>query len=436
MKSVRWIAILWAAIVICGCNKPNDDDNVKPVDPEDKAGNVTFVIVDDFMSRTPENSALINDNQYWQTLQANGFKRKLFASTNPAAKQYLEKAEKEKFQIPGLFVVNEKTNKWLVTEKLTTKERVSQIAQHYYPKSARGPPVEIYIEPETGKLRKLGVVPPTEELKALREKSPTLLSALKAQGLDLVPKDQWKDVEYPQFRQPIWVLDQHSSSGCVGYSCAAAHMKKRELDGHPYVKLSGSFTYSNINGGRDSGAMILDSMYSGMKHGFADNKYMDFPKIFSSQVSPECRADAATRKMMVAYPINTEAEMATALQLGLIVQAGVQVDGAFGSFDSEGISRASGRYANHSIHIYGMKKINGEFVYEMGNTWGATWGPKRNGSCFLRNRGVILQGDAFVHVDSEWNPNSIPTPKRPRQIDFEEGSIHVPQVDTRFVLAQ
>lgn len=413
------------AVVVLGCKQPNVDPNV---DPDDK-GAITFVILDDIEQRTPENHAVIGDNTLWQQLIADGLERRILNVANPAAKPYVERANDKKISIPALFVVNG-SGKFLVSEKLGDAKRVKELAKKYTPKSARGPPA--YFDPSTGQTYRLGMIPADAEALQKRAKMVPFLTGLKARGASLIPRDQWKEVQYPQFHDPKWVLNQQNTNGCVGFSCAAANMKLRHIHGHLFERFSGNFSYAGINGGRDAGAMILDSQIFSQKYGFCREDEFPMPGIYWRQVPEKAKESGLTRQLVLSYPIDTEEEMATALQLGMIVQAGVQVDGNFSSFDANGVSRANGRYANHSIHIYGMKQVAGEWVYYMGNTWGSKWGPWQNGSCFLRAKGIVLRGDAFVHADSEWSPSDLPTPKR----DIQPLSVTPLTGDSsRFILA-
>lgn len=247
--------------------------------------------------------------------------------------------------------------------------------------------------------RKLGLLPPTPEALKRRSRLKSFSDFLGEKGLTILAKDLWKEVKHKGLSDPKFVLDQHNSSGCVGYSEAAAEMKIRALRGMPFERLSGSFTYAHINGGSDSGAMILDALESACKNGHALESEFNYPQLFLRQIPQGVKETALSRRSIMALPVNTLEEVATALQMGFIVQAGVQVDGSFNSFDSNGISGARGQYANHSIHLCGMVNIGGEWVYEMPNSWGL-WGPFRNGTCYLRAKGIVISGDAWVHVDA------------------------------------
>lgn len=414
MKRLFTLAL---TLIVVGCNTPNVDPDVDPK----KGAELLLVVVDELNTRSPETGTILHKDQYWQGVQAKGHAYKFLEATNPSAAPF--KTAAEKCGLPALLIYRAKDVKLLAAEKLpAATSEIDKLILRFGGKRERGPPVyqsasgELVSEPEihvddSGVVRRLAVKAPTAKVKARRMELLGLGEFLKKKGVSLIPPEKWVEIDYPRFHKPEFVLDQRSTSGCVGFSAAAANMKIRALRGMTPERLAGAFVYSLINGGNDSGAMIDDSRLALNKYGVCLDSENPLPKIFWRQVSEEAKQSALTRQMTVAYRCDNINEVATALQLGLIVQAGVQVDGNFSSFDQNGISRARGRYANHSIHLYGMKQIDGKWVYRMGNTWGATWGPFRDGSCYLRPEGIVIEGDAFVHADSEWKPADLPTPK-------------------------
>lgn len=415
--SVVLYAVL--AITFSGCRFPGPVD--PDVDPK-KGSELLLIVLDDANSRTVETGTILHDDQFWQRLKAKGHEYRFIQSGNPASESF--KPAAEKCGMPALLIYRAKDVRLLAAEKLPTEsKRIDDLVLKYGGKRERGPPkyIDIHGEPASepdihidsqNEVRRLGVIQPSDKVKARRMEMMGLGEFLRKKGVPLIPAEKWVEIDYPRFHKPEFVLDQRSTSGCVGFSAAAANMKMRALRGMTPERLSGAFVYSLINGGNDGGAMIDDSRVALTKYGVCLDAENPLPKIFWRQVNDEAKQSALKRQMTVAYRCDNINEVATALQLGLIVQAGVQVDGNFSSFDNNGISRARGRYANHSIHLYGMKQIDGKWVYRMGNTWGATWGPFQDGSCYLRPEGIVIQGDAFVHVDSKWMPEQIPTPRQ------------------------
>lgn len=434
-----------ACFAFSGCNSPN----VNPVDPV-KGAELLLIVLDDMNTRSIETGVILHNDQYWQGIKAKGHAYKFIQSTNPVADRY--KPAAEKCGMPALLVYRAKDNRLLSAVKLPlATPDIDKLVSRFGGKRVRGPPRymsssgELVSEPEIhidsdGNVRKLAVIPADERVKSRRMQLMGLGEFLEKKGVTLIPEEKWVEIDYPRFHKPEFVLNQQSTSGCVGFSCAAANMKIRALRGMTPERLSGAFVYAYINGGNDGGAMIDDSRVALEKYGVCLDTENPLPKIFLRQISDDAKKSAEKRQMTVAYRCDNVQEVASALQLGLIVQAGVQVDGNFSSFDENGVSRANGRSANHSIHLYGMKKIDGKWVYRMGNTWGATWGPFKDGSCYLRPSGIVIQGDAFVHADSEWLPEDLPTPKQRinnltiQPILNTKGIRHA--TDARFVTAQ
>lgn len=395
--------LLGVLILFSGCNRPIDDDTI---DPKDKTGNLAISIVEDLYGRTPENAAVARDAEFWHQQRANGHAVRFFRSGTDEAKLFDVQVKAK--GLPTIILSNAKSGKILNFQRLSNDPvEVQKLISKYEGK--RGPPI---YEDSTGQPRKLGLIPATDAQKKARKNLMGLGAFLEASGVKLIPKEQWVDIEVPHWNQKQYVIDQGSTSSCVGASAAAAIGKLMEARGQPFQLQSGPFIYAHINGGRDAGAYIADAFEALKKYGTVPAKSFNYPNLYLRQIPSSVKEDGLKHVLTAGYLIDTEAEMATALQMGLIVQAGVQVDGNFERFDSNGISSARGRYANHSIHIDGMKKIGGEWVYHMPNTWGSGWGPFRNGSCYLRSSGVILAGEAFAHGDVKWDAKDLPVIKR------------------------
>ena len=244
--------------------------------------------------------------------------------------------------------------------------------------------------------RKLGLLPLDDATRNLAASKPSFGDYLAENNLPLYQEEDWEEVD-PEFGDEF-VLDQHQTSGCVGFSEAAAEMKIRALRGMPFETLSGAFSYSLVNGGRDGGAQIIAARDAAEQHGHALESEFHLPNIYWNQVPPSVRQSALERKSRISYRINSPAEAASAILEGFIVQAGVCVGGNFNSLTREGIAGYTRGYANHSIHLFGLKRINGEWCFKMGNTWSKNWAIR--GNCWLHKYAPIW-GDSFAHVDSE-----------------------------------
>lgn len=259
-----------------------------------------------------------------------------------------------------------------------------------------------------GETRRLGLLPPNDEALAHRKVCGSFKEFLGANGLNLIPESDWHDVDYGQFFDDKFINNQHDCSGCVGWSAAGAEMATRAAMGMEFEKLSGAFIYAQINGGRDQGSMITDSMRAAKQYGYCLESEFNYPKLFKNQIPKSAYESAEKRQSTNAVVITTDEEFFTAIQLGFFPQFGVNASGRFGQFDSNGVCGITKGYANHSVYARGMKKINGVWCPYMPNSWGM-WGPFGNGCAYVDRRGVILS-DAYVHIANEWDASKIPTP--------------------------
>ncbi len=259
-----------------------------------------------------------------------------------------------------------------------------------------------------GNERRLGLIPPDEQALAERKKCKSFTQFLGEKGLNLIPESDWVDVDYGDFFGNEFINDQKNCSGCVGWSAAGAEMATRAAMGMPFEKLSGAFIYAHINGGRDAGAMITDSMAAGMKYGYCLESEFNYPKLFKNQIPQSAYESAAKRQSTNAYTISHDEEFFTAIMLGFFPQFGVNASGSFGRFNSDGVCGITRGWANHSVYGRGMKKIKGNWTTYMPNSWNM-WGPFGNGCAYVDRRGILLQ-DSYVHIASEWDVSLIPTP--------------------------
>ena len=424
-------------LMIVGCSLPVPTPGPGP----NESGDLNITVIEDKLERSPENSVVIRDTSFWHQQRVNGHNVRFFTTGTVEANDY--KAFTEKVGIPALIIQSAKSGKTFKYVRMPNDTpSVQKLISKY--ESKRGPPVQMY-QDSLGEVHGLGLKPSTPERKAkLRQQFMGFGTMLESKGLKLIPRDKWVDVEVPHWNAPEYVINQGQTSSCVGASAAAAAGKTLEAGGKPFSLQSGPFIYAHINNGRDSGAYIDDALETLQKNGTVPAKLFDYKDgLYLRQIPASVKTEGLKHQLTVGYLLNSEAELATAIQMGFVCQAGVQVDGSFERFDSNGVSSARGRYANHSIHIDGMKQINGEWCYHMPNTWGAKWGPFNNGSCYLRPAGVILEGDAFVHADYEWDASELPIKKRAKlplfQVESKGNQNADRQIetrDTRLVLAQ
>ena len=255
--------------------------------------------------------------------------------------------------------------------------------------------LEIFTD-HTGERRGLACLQPTEDHLKVRAGIPTLTQYLESQGLSLIPRDKWVEITHPTMGTEF-INNQRSCNGCTGWSAAQAEMRMRAARGFKFVKLSGAYIYSQINGGRDAGSVITDSQMQLMRAGTCTEAEFDYPNIYASQA----RNITPLYKSLITVTVSTFDEIGTAIQMGFFPQFGVTVGGIFERFDSDGVAGYTRGMANHSVHGAGMKRAtSGKPIVEMPNTWGAQWGPFGNGKCYLSEPAIAGAGmEGYVHID-------------------------------------
>lgn len=260
---------------------------------------------------------------------------------------------------------------------------------------------------------------------ALRQADPNERAKMKAvsSAFQLIPRSQWRQIDRrPLWAKPEFILNQKSTSGCVGFSAASAEMRSRDLRGLTYARLSGSYVYSWINGGRDQGANIVDSLNALQQHGTCLDSTCPVSSIYRSQSKA---GDAEAQRFKIGYGVAvTSSDQASCfdwvgsiIQQGAIAQFAIEVGNNFENFDANGVAGYAAGYGNHSVEGDGMIQINGVWYITMPNTWGP-WGPWNNGYVLLAEKhimGVVQAGgqDAYAHIDVMNDPQDANNPVLP-----------------------
>ena len=251
-----------------------------------------------------------------------------------------------------------------------------------------------------GVVRKLGWVPPSDSHKMARSSRQGMIEFLDSTNRGLIPRDEWQPISRRLLFGPSFVNDQKSSSGCSGWSGAQALMRLRHMAGMSFHKLSGAFLYSQVNGNRDNGSVILDVDSTLTTQGTCLESEFNFPKIFDRDVPSSARETAKRFKLLQSLTLDTFDEAATAIQLGYIVCYPLQVGSNFNKFDN-GVAGYAKGYGNHAVHAFGLVNVNGVWCLETGNSWSASWGPWSNGSCLVSEKAFAGLGgsdDSYCQI--------------------------------------
>ena len=206
----------------------------------------------------------------------------------------------------------------------------------------------------------------------------------------VIPRSQWREINNrSKFPPEQWIYDQDGLGACVGNGSTAALRKIRFLSGMTDVRLAPGCTYAQINGGRDQGAVISDSLTALQQTGTISSAKLgsDQKPCYLKQLPSDWKKEAARFRIEEAYHCASFDEVCSAIQLGYIVPFGFQVGNNFGQFTPDGVAGASNGPGNHCVHADGLHKLpSGEWALDTVNSWGADWGPWHNGRCYLVER--------------------------------------------------
>ena len=193
------------------------------------------------------------------------------------------------------------------------------------------------------------------------------------------------------------VMNQGSTSSCVGHgSVAGMEIAYKQL-GNPSQQFSPFFTYALINGGSDNGAMISDALKALKKYGACPLDDMPKGAMYERQIPKKAYEQASRFKVSQAYQCDSFEEVCQAISVGFTVPLGIYVGNNFGDLDSDGVSPLPrGGGGGHCILGCGLKKTSKYgWVIKIQNSWGSNFG--ENGFCYIqKNHFKYMDPDAFA----------------------------------------
>jgi hypothetical protein len=235
--------------------------------------------------------------------------------------------------------------------------------------------------------RLLGRIPDTP---ALKSKYPRFRSAV-----PMVPRSSWWKKERRRLLDSKFILDQKNHGSCVGFGSAGAVMRARALTGQSFVKLSGAYIYSFINGGRDSGAMIGDAMDVVLK-GTVTDELVPWDDIYPSRYDvSKCNTVRVRFRAEECYRAESYEEIVSGILMDYIAVFAVMVGGSFTNLDSSGICGFDRGPGNHCVHGDGVTQVGSEWVIDMPNSWGTQFG--QDGRGYITQRHIeSVQQDCYL----------------------------------------
>lgn len=194
-------------------------------------------------------------------------------------------------------------------------------------------------------------------------------------GVEELPDSEIKEVDY-SFAD-IRILNQKRTSGCVGWSAAKLMRLLLSLVGaNPVPNISPAFIYAMINGGRDGGANMYQSLKALLDIGAALEELVPDNQIFKRMISEAAYEQAKRFRLSKATRIQTFRQILSELTFGNLCSGGITVDSNFMNFvNDNGVIRRGGRkVGGHAITFIGTKRFNGIWKVKFVNSWAESYG--------------------------------------------------------------
>jgi hypothetical protein len=229
-----------------------------------------------------------------------------------------------------------------------------------------------------------------------------------AQRQVMEPKD-WIPGKRLAFVRKIY--NQKNQGSCVGQGSVGGLRTKRIIQGFQDVDLSPWDVYARINGGRDNGAVVSDSLQElekGVCTETACPPMAIYPRLYDQN---KAKAERPRFRITRAETVNNYKEVGTALQYNEIVVFGTMVGGNFDPASNGVIGPRRGNGGGHCMYAIDVINIGGEMYIVVINSWGEKWG--LNGICYLHQS--YFEGryfDAYCIYGAEADPDDagMPTP--------------------------
>lgn len=216
------------------------------------------------------------------------------------------------------------------------------------------------------------------------------------------------------------ILNQKSTSSCVAHATTAGMEILYNQRQNIKESFNPFFHYAFINGGKDAGAFISDSLTAMKQYGICELGAFPSDKVYyKNSLTKSAYENAARFKLEKGYRCTTFEEVCSALSIGFVVNIGILVGSNFSKVDSEGIAPLpNGGGGGHSMLACGLKKHSKYgWLVKLQNSWGTNFG--MNGYCYVRKEHFAYYSrlDCFAFqgvIDDPKDPNAqddVPTVK-------------------------
>jgi hypothetical protein len=186
-----------------------------------------------------------------------------------------------------------------------------------------------------------------------------------------------------------------SGNSCVGHGSWGGFTAAWYQGGGTRLEFSPVYVYGCINGGRDGGAIVSDSMDSLVNRGICLESTVPEGQIYHSRYPKDADTEAQRFRAGRVLHTSTFDEMGSALQLFKPVVFGITIGNGFNNLNDEGVCGFGFGIGGHCLFARGMKKLkSGQWAFLVQNSWGPGWGQK--GNCYLVERHFPGRSDSYA----------------------------------------
>lgn len=182
------------------------------------------------------------------------------------------------------------------------------------------------------------------------------------------------------FPNSVYIKSQGGRGSCNGYAGAKALERARVKRGLKHVPLSGEGLYAQINGQRDAGSMLDDGMKALVEKGVPPESMVPHQEYLWRNISAEARAAMPRFKALECYRVDTSDELESGLCAGFVGVIAVHANNAFNRLDGDARVSPTDGPGNHAVGVDDIRiHSNGEFEFDMFNSWGLRYGREGRG---------------------------------------------------------
>lgn len=192
------------------------------------------------------------------------------------------------------------------------------------------------------------------------------------QCVPLIPRSQWKPTSLRHFVRRI--MDQNGQAACNAFASAQCVEICRAIAGQLHVALSPGSLYGRINGGRDQGSVLGDALRELIERGICPETTIGPLQWQPRRWPADWESEAKRYAILESYDCPTFDAIASAVQLGFVVDYGVMTGRAFEVGSDGWVADQRGSGGGHALCGIGLAKKNGQWGIETANSWGTAWG--------------------------------------------------------------